>query len=179
VFGVCVTNSNGFCIWWLDLLALLYNYNKLRELTINDHLRLALFLTGLRESSPLRDWLDSDVLVGHFFSLRCPMLTLHGWTLKYWIAFWILLRLNLWLNSIHEWTLFYNFGRSEKRPSSRTVIYHYPVVKGMSLLIFVEAGTHASEPLPSKWTAVSVAILSCRQYLPSRCLANGHILHSN
>jgi hypothetical protein len=27
--GVCVTNNNGFWIWWLDLLAFLYNYSRL------------------------------------------------------------------------------------------------------------------------------------------------------
>jgi hypothetical protein len=51
VFGVCMTNNNGFWIRWLDLLALLYNYNQLWQLTINDSLRLAPFLTGLRMSS--------------------------------------------------------------------------------------------------------------------------------
>jgi hypothetical protein len=46
-----VTNNNGFWILWLDLLALLYNYNQLWQLAINDCLRLAPFLTGLRASS--------------------------------------------------------------------------------------------------------------------------------
>jgi hypothetical protein len=48
VFCVCVTNNNGFWIGWLDLLALLYNYNQLWRFAINDCLRLAPFLTGLR-----------------------------------------------------------------------------------------------------------------------------------
>jgi hypothetical protein len=43
---VSVTNNNGFWIWWLGLLALLYNYNQLWQLTISDCLRLAPFLTG-------------------------------------------------------------------------------------------------------------------------------------
>jgi hypothetical protein len=33
VFGVCVMNNNGFCIRWLDLLALFYNYDQLQQLT--------------------------------------------------------------------------------------------------------------------------------------------------
>jgi hypothetical protein len=50
-----VTNNNGFWIRLLDLLALLYNYNQLQQLTVNDCLRLALFLIGQRVSSlPLR-----------------------------------------------------------------------------------------------------------------------------
>jgi hypothetical protein len=62
-----VTNNNGFWIGWLNVLALLL---QLRP-TITAHnpwLRLALFLTGLRASSLLRDWLGSDLRVGHFFS---------------------------------------------------------------------------------------------------------------
>jgi hypothetical protein len=87
---VSVTNNNGFWIGWLDLLALLYNYNQLQQLKINDWLRLASFFTGLRVSSlPL--WLTgSDLRIGHFFRFLCPWLTLHSWTLN----FWILLRIN-------------------------------------------------------------------------------------
>jgi hypothetical protein len=33
VLGFSVTNKNGFWIWWLDLLALLYNYTWLLQLT--------------------------------------------------------------------------------------------------------------------------------------------------
>jgi hypothetical protein len=35
VFGVSVTNNNGFWIRWLVLLVLLYSYNQLLQLTIN------------------------------------------------------------------------------------------------------------------------------------------------
>jgi hypothetical protein len=31
------------------------------------------FLTGLRVSFLLRDWLGSDLRIGHFFSFRCPL----------------------------------------------------------------------------------------------------------
>jgi hypothetical protein len=46
-----VTNNNGFWIWWSGLLALLYNYNQLWQLTINDCLWLAPALSGPRASS--------------------------------------------------------------------------------------------------------------------------------
>jgi hypothetical protein len=52
-----VTDHNGFWIGWLDLLTpsftITLNYNNLQWLTINDCLRLALFLPGLRVSSLL------------------------------------------------------------------------------------------------------------------------------
>jgi hypothetical protein len=38
--GVSLTNNNGFWIRWLDLLTLLYNYNQLWQLSINDCLWL-------------------------------------------------------------------------------------------------------------------------------------------
>jgi hypothetical protein len=47
---------------------------------------------------------------------------------------------------------------------------------GMSLITFVAAGTGASNPLPSKMTSTSAAIPAIRQCLPSRFLANDHIL---
>jgi hypothetical protein len=42
----------------------------IKRLTISDCLRLAPFLTELRVSSLLRDWLGSDLRIGHFFSFR-------------------------------------------------------------------------------------------------------------
>jgi hypothetical protein len=51
-----VTNKNGFWIGWLDLLALLYNYNQLWQLTINNCPRLAPFLTGLRVTSTVTNY---------------------------------------------------------------------------------------------------------------------------
>jgi hypothetical protein len=73
VWGVCVTNNNGF---WLDdwiYWHFYYNYNQFKQLIINDCLRLAQLLPGLRVSSLLRDWFGSDLRVGHFFSFRCPL----------------------------------------------------------------------------------------------------------
>jgi hypothetical protein len=56
-FPGCMTSNNGFWIGWLDLLTpsftITLNYNHLIQLTVNDCLRLAPFLTGLRVSSLL------------------------------------------------------------------------------------------------------------------------------
>jgi hypothetical protein len=51
----------------------------------------------------------------------------------------------------HEWTLFYNFTRTEWKLPPLTVHCHFPFVTGMYLLLFVAAGTRANKPLPSKW----------------------------
>jgi hypothetical protein len=111
VFWVCVTNSNGFWIWWLDLLALLYNSNQLWQLTINNCLRLCPFLAGVRVSSLLRDWLCSNLRVGHFFSFRCPLVNTPQLNTE--LLNCLLNSLNEWISWIHEWTLFCNFGRTE------------------------------------------------------------------
>jgi hypothetical protein len=73
-----MTNNNGFWIDWLiafpdTLFTITLYYNQLWRLTINDCLRLASFLTGLRVSSLLCDRLGSDLRIGHFFSFRCPL----------------------------------------------------------------------------------------------------------
>jgi hypothetical protein len=68
---------------------LFYNYKRLEQLAINDCLRLAPFLTGLRVSSLLRDWLGSDLRIGH---LR---ITKDEWNILNW---------NLELNRL-EWSL--------------------------------------------------------------------------
>jgi hypothetical protein len=52
---------------------IILSYSWLEQLTIHGCLRLAPFLTGLRVSSLLRDWLGSDLRVGHFFSFRWPL----------------------------------------------------------------------------------------------------------
>jgi hypothetical protein len=69
-WGICVANITGS---GLNLWALLYNYNQLQQLTINDCQGLIPFLTGLRVSSlPLR-------LTGFWFTNRsllqlpCPL----------------------------------------------------------------------------------------------------------
>jgi hypothetical protein len=69
--GVCVTNNNGFCIWWLDLLALLYIYNQSWQDTISGCLRLAPVFTGLRASSlPLWRMTNDGSLLTHWTPLR-------------------------------------------------------------------------------------------------------------
>jgi hypothetical protein len=50
-----------------------YNYNQFINLIIDYCVRLAPFLTELRVSSLLRDWLGSDLRVGHFFSFCCQL----------------------------------------------------------------------------------------------------------
>jgi hypothetical protein len=45
--GSLITNNNRFWIGRLDVLTLVYSNNQLQQLTINDCLRLAPFLTGL------------------------------------------------------------------------------------------------------------------------------------
>jgi hypothetical protein len=75
-----VTNNNGFWFRGLGLLTpsitITLNCNQLSQFSINDPLRLAPFLTGLRVSSLLRDWLGSDLRIGHFFSFRCPLVNI-------------------------------------------------------------------------------------------------------
>jgi hypothetical protein len=83
---VSVTNNNGFWIGWLDLLTpfviITLIYSWLWQLTTNGCLRLAPFRTGLQVSSLLRDWLGSDLRVGHFSASVVHWWTLHSWTMN-------------------------------------------------------------------------------------------------
>jgi hypothetical protein len=91
-----VTYNKGFWIGWFDLLAILYNYNQLWQLSNDGCLRLAPFPIELRASSLLRDWLGSDLRIGHFFSFRCPLVnTAEHWTLFRMQNDWTLLN---WTN---------------------------------------------------------------------------------
>jgi hypothetical protein len=74
-----VTNNNGLWIGLLDvlpsslqLLLTAINYNSSQSRTVKDSLHS---LTGLRASSVLHDWFCSDLRIGHFFSLRCPLVS--------------------------------------------------------------------------------------------------------
>jgi hypothetical protein len=79
----------------------------------------------------------------------------------------------LWLLS-DEWTLFYNFGRTDERAPSRTVSCYSPVITGISLLIFVAAETSVSP-----WQRFDQRVrCNGNLCLPNRCLANGHIRHN-
>jgi hypothetical protein len=86
VFGVCVTNNNGFRILLLDLFTLLYNYNKLWRLTINDCLRLAPFVTGPRASS-LALWRmpKDESLLTHWTAMNDVCLTNALRSITHWI----------------------------------------------------------------------------------------------
>jgi hypothetical protein len=68
------------------------NYNRLWQLTINDCLRLAPFLTELRVSSLHCDWLGFHLRIGHFISFRCPLV--HTPQLNFWIL-WRLSRVSV------------------------------------------------------------------------------------
>jgi hypothetical protein len=83
------------------------NYNRLQQLTIDDCLRLAPFLTGLRLSSTVTDLvliyesvISSASVVG--------WLTLHSWTFSS-------------LPNDFQWTLLYNSRRTEERLPPRTI----------------------------------------------------------
>jgi hypothetical protein len=156
-----VTNNNGLWIRWLHLLALLYNYNQLWQLTINDCVRLSPFLTGLRVSSLLPwltwFWFTNRSLLQHPLSAGLHSTTELPSEFSY-----------EWIYRIHERTIFYNFERTESGPPYRTLL-----VFG---LLSVVAET--SEPLPSNRTSASVAILAFMRCLTSRCLLNGHIRHN-
>jgi hypothetical protein len=91
---VIVTNNNGFWIWWLGLLKLLYNYNQLWPLTISDCLRLAPFLIWPRTSSlPL--WRMTN-----YSNTELP------WTTSAW-RISIASPTDLYYSRIHEWIPLY------------------------------------------------------------------------
>jgi hypothetical protein len=143
--------------------------------TINDCLRLAPFLTGLRVSSLLRDWLGSRLRIGHFFSFRCPLVNTPQLNTE--PEFWVLLRLNSefsydWILSsltiesewIHVWTRFYNLGRTEERPPPRRV--------RLLLSMFCPLLRNVpSDLLPSNGGPSTVDCVTSGIYVPNRCLA--------
>jgi hypothetical protein len=91
---VCVTNNKGFWVRWLDLLALLYNFNQLRQLTINGCLRLAPFLTRLRVPSlPLWRMPNEEFLLTHWTALNEVCLTNHCYRVRVRVRVRITLRL--------------------------------------------------------------------------------------
>jgi hypothetical protein len=96
-------------------------YNQLYQLTVDDCLRLAPFLAGLRVSSlPL--WLCSDVRIGHLFIFRFPLVNTPQLKTELCYEYRMIELSHEWLNPwIHEWTLFYNSGRTEQRSWPRTV----------------------------------------------------------
>jgi hypothetical protein len=108
---VSVTNNNEFWIGWLHLLmpsfTVTLNYNQLQQLTINDCLRLAPFLTGLQLSAVLVFLL---LWLAWFWFTNYEWRLTYEWMRSYLYSFRCLLantpQLNTQLNSITElWTL--------------------------------------------------------------------------
>jgi hypothetical protein len=109
IWGVCMTYNNGFWIGWLDLLALLYNYSQLWQLTISVCLRLAPFLTGPRVSSlPLWRMTNKNSFPNEFLVFLSTAPALNNDSLT-----------NAPL--IYEWNHFYNLGRTDERVLPPTV----------------------------------------------------------
>jgi hypothetical protein len=139
-----VTNNNGFWIRWLDSLALHYNY------TINDCLRLAPFLTGLRVISlPLWRMKNEEFLATE--SLNSP-----------------------------DWTDFQatptEITASNNQLSFRLTRYHENVCqpRGNALAftsVSVAAETRVREPLASNGLAFWLHYSGSQALLPNRRLA--------
>jgi hypothetical protein len=110
-----VTNNNGFWNWWLNLLALLLPLQSI--MTAHNqwlpknrsipHWTRGVFSSTVTDLVLIYESVTSSASVVRW-------LTLHSWTL----TFWILLRLT---NPNHEWSPFYNSGRTEERAPPRTV----------------------------------------------------------
>jgi hypothetical protein len=80
ITGVSVTDYNGFYIWWLSILALLYNCIQFRQLTINDCLQLAPFLAGPSASSlPLWWMMKEEFLLTPWTALKDVCLMNESW----------------------------------------------------------------------------------------------------
>jgi hypothetical protein len=80
VYGVGVT-SNEFWIRWLDLLALLYSYNQLWQLTVSDCLPLAPHLAVPRAtSSPVWRMTNEEFLLTLWIALIDVCLTKESWS---------------------------------------------------------------------------------------------------
>jgi hypothetical protein len=161
-----VTN-NGLWTGRLELLTLLLHSQPI--ITAHSQwLRLAPFLTGPRASSLLRDWLGSDLRIGHFFSFRCPLVSTpqlntrlpYDWTTT-------LLRIPNEESFATElsWTELTS-RRSEYRSPSPTV---------RVTLCFIRC--HGNVCLARRWIAVGFFVAAwtfVTEPLPS----NGHIHHN-
>jgi hypothetical protein len=90
VLGVCETNSNGFWFRWLDLLALLLQFQSiirahnqwLSKTHSIPYWTKSVFASAVTDLVPIYESVTSSA------SIVC-------WTLNYWTAFWILLWLNV------------------------------------------------------------------------------------
>jgi hypothetical protein len=106
-------------------ITIILNYNQLYQFTIGDCLRLAPFLTGLQVSSLRYEWHGSDLLIGHFFNFRFPLVNTSQLSTQpsyEWNRVMTDLR-NNWLTTPvlmltnAEWTLFYNSRRTTSNSS--------------------------------------------------------------
>jgi hypothetical protein len=106
--------------------------------THNQWLRLAPFLTGLRVSSLLRDWLGSDLRIGYFFSFRCPLVNNPqlNTELNYWTAYWILLQLPEWFHELTNESSCTTRGEPKRDHHLELFICYYlfhPLLRNVSL----------------------------------------------
>jgi hypothetical protein len=139
------------------------NYNQLWQLKINDCVRLAQFLAGLRVSSLLRDWLGSDLRVDHFFSFICSLVNTAQ------------LNADLsreWIHQSHEFT------------NELSFITLWEPKRGHHLEQLVVILPLSREYMfGNRWLAnglwlLFVAIPTFRRCLPNHCIAYGHIRHN-
>jgi hypothetical protein len=107
VRGVCVTNKNGVWIRWLDLLPSSLKLQSITTAHNQDSLHSLLdyecLLFCVTDLVLIYESVTSSAFVARW-------LTLHSWTLDDSYE-----RIN------HEWTFFYNSGRTEERPPPRTL----------------------------------------------------------
>jgi hypothetical protein len=93
-FQVGVTNNNGFWIGWLDLLALLLELQSIIKAHNQWHSKtrsIPYWTTSVFSSTVTGLVLIYESVASWTSVFR--WLTLHSWTLNYWIAFWIFLRI--------------------------------------------------------------------------------------
>jgi ribose/xylose/arabinose/galactoside ABC-type transport system permease subunit len=81
-FAWLIITGSGWIIGFIGTYLQLQPIITSHSAAMHGFLRLAPFLTGLRVSSLLRDWLGSDLRVSHFFSFSCPLVNTHSWTLN-------------------------------------------------------------------------------------------------
>jgi hypothetical protein len=138
-----VTKNNGFRILLIDLLALLHNYNQLWQLTINDSLRFAPFLPGLRVSSLLLRRMTNDKsLLTHWTPI---------WTTSVW-------RITL----TNDLRLFYNFQAARNRSPSPAVPLLFCVIRCHGNLCLATFYLATTRPF---------LLVSAGTWFPNRCSA--------
>jgi hypothetical protein len=177
VYGFCMNNNNnGLWIEWLDLLALPLQLQPI--ITAHNQWLPKTRSIPYRTTSVFSSTVTDLVLIYESVTssasvVRC--LTLHSWTLNLLTAdewLWNCLLNSLtteWIIQwIHEWTLFYNSGRTEERPPPRTFL----------LLLFMFYSLLWNLPddfLPSNGGPSTVDL---ENTLTESLSSNGHIHHN-